>query len=77
MGVFGRNFLIFGEIFVLQHVVLPRKDPKSCLVWNIVQSRPILLNSDGWFGLFWKYITCFRTLFGGFWGGFIDLCREI
>ena len=50
--VCGCNLLISGEIFVLKHVVLPKKDPKSSQILNILQFWPVLLNFDGLFGHF-------------------------
>ena len=50
--VCGCNLLIFGEIFVLKHVILPIKGPKSSRILNILQFWPVLLNFDGLFGHF-------------------------
>ena len=51
-GVFGGDILNSGEIFVLKHVILPRKGPKCSQILNIVQFWPVLLSSEGLFGHF-------------------------
>ena len=73
MGGF-RDYLL---IFVLSHIVLPRKCPKSSQILNIVQFWSVQLNSEGSIGHFFGNKTCLMNHFGSFWDCFLIFWRHI